>query len=252
VGCTLLNCAARETDPHYWNHAYNSEYIGQYRDAYDLGLAYIGTGLTHEGLVVKNITENPKTTIALGLAIMGAGVIVGGSPAASAKLMGLGAATGGSANVAAQLILDENVSGLSDVNWTSAGISSFAGALSVGQSFVPVLLINVGGAEVSAVLNGQNPNDAMLNTALGVGVGYSVGTWIGGVANNLSPAYRYGLHSYYRSNWYDIGLTIQRYVPPSTWGTWLGISTGNFTQEGVSINAVNWIDDLLNDWSLKK
>lgn len=44
LGCTLLNCDAKNTDAHYWQPTYNAEYIKPNQSSYDKGLAQSGAG----------------------------------------------------------------------------------------------------------------------------------------------------------------------------------------------------------------
>jgi filamentous hemagglutinin len=54
LGCGLLKCDAKSTDPNYWNPAYNAEYIKPNQSSYDKGVAQSNAGLTPQQIEERN------------------------------------------------------------------------------------------------------------------------------------------------------------------------------------------------------
>nr|WP_308444869.1 hemagglutinin repeat-containing protein [Paraburkholderia adhaesiva] len=217
LGCEVLECTASSTDPNYWNHNYNSQYIAANQAEYNLGVSQQKTGQTYNGLVTSNIKNNPVSSAAAGVGMMGLGVVTGG-PLASAGMMSIGAIIGGAANGGVQL------AGNQPFDWTSFALAGGTGAVSTGMGFVPVLLIGTGSALTGSALQGQNPNGAMAGAAVGTAIGYPIGAKIEGLLNSV-------LNPWYRQEWQDIGMGISKYVAPSVIPSWMGGFGGGVIQE---------------------
>ena len=54
MGCGLLKCDAKTTDPHYWDTTYNAEYIKPNQSSYDKGKAQSGAGMTPQQIEERN------------------------------------------------------------------------------------------------------------------------------------------------------------------------------------------------------
>jgi filamentous hemagglutinin len=54
LGCGLLKCDAKSSDPNYWNPAYNAEYIKPNQSSYDKGVAQSNAGLTPQQMEERN------------------------------------------------------------------------------------------------------------------------------------------------------------------------------------------------------
>jgi filamentous hemagglutinin len=217
VGCQNLNCNGSKNDPNYANHDYNSQYIVPNQAAYDAGQKYIGSGLTYDGLVTKNIQNDPVGSTLAGTGLMGLGLVTGG-PLATTGMMSAGAALGLGINGGVQLL------GNQPFDWSSFGLAGFTGAASTGMRFTPALFINTGGALASSTFNGQDPNGAMAGAAAGTALGYPIGAKL---ESRLDSVF----NPWYRQEWRDIGMGISTYVPKNTLPSWLGGAVGGAVQE---------------------
>ncbi|PUA18085.1 hypothetical protein [Glaciimonas sp. PCH181] len=139
-------------------------------------------------------------------------------------------AIGSSVNGAAQLIISNPF----DLN--SFGMAGVTGALSSGVGFIPAILINTGGALVSSIMQGQNPNGGMAGAAAGTAIGYPIGSKIKGSMNNV-------LNPWYRQDWQDVGMGISVWVPKSPIPSWFGTTAGNAAQEKLSDAIQNKVDE---------
>lgn len=69
LGCQLLKCNSNQTDPHYWDAAYNSEYIKSNQNAYNLGALQGTSGLTPQQIVDRNNTAGAPVAKSLAMAL---------------------------------------------------------------------------------------------------------------------------------------------------------------------------------------
>jgi filamentous hemagglutinin len=216
LGCQMLECNASSTDPNYWNHGYNAQYIGSNLTAYALGLSQDSYGQTYSGLVMSNVKNNPVSTAIAGAGMAGLGVAMGGLP--TAGLAAAGVVIGSAANAGIQYALSNQV------NWSDVALAGVTGGFGAGLGFVPALLVNTGGSLFGSGLTGQNPNPGLVGSVIGTTLGYPIGSFIEGATEaRINP--------WYRPEWMDVGLGISASVPPSALPSWFGMIGGSAVQE---------------------
>lgn len=226
LGCEMLECDASSTDPNYWNHNYNSQYIAPNQQEYNLGIAQSRTGQSYSQLVTSNIKNDPVGAGLAGAGMIGLGVVTaGGVP--SLIGMATGGGIGAAVNSGAQY--EFNKGQINPVDTTMAGI---AGALTFGTGILPGLLINTGGALAGSAYKGENPNASMAGALAGTATGYLAGGTLEGALNSK-------FNPWYQPEWVDLGLGVSKYVPPSVLpsigGTMLGASMSEGTSGIVNI-----------------
>ncbi|PTB16755.1 hypothetical protein C9I57_31860 [Trinickia symbiotica] len=216
LGCQMLECNASSSDPNYWNHGYNAQYIPSNGVTYELGVSQGLVGQTYGDLVTSNIKNNPVSTAIAGAGITGLGVAMGGLP--SAGLATAGTVIGAGANAAIQYALTKQV------GWNDVALAGVTGGFGAGLGYVPALLINTGGSLFGSSLSGQNPNSGMIGSVVGTTLGYPVGSLVeGATGERINP--------WYRPQWKDIGLGISAPVSPSALPSWFGMTGSSLTQE---------------------
>jgi hypothetical protein len=80
LGCGVLKCDAKKTDPNYWNPTYNAEYIKPNQSSYDKGKARSTAGMTPQQIEERN--NRAGAPIAKGGAVLLGGYVL--LPAAAA------------------------------------------------------------------------------------------------------------------------------------------------------------------------
>jgi len=222
LGCQMLECNASSTDPNYWNHNYNSQYIAPNQQAYDLGIGQSHTGQTYNQLVTSNVKNNPVSTAIAGAGMIGLGIATaGGVP--SLIGMATGGGIGAAVNTGAQYAFNNG-----QINPVDTAMAGVTGALTFGTGFIPGLLINTGGSLAGSAYKGESPNAGMAGAAAGSLAGYVVGGKLDGwLGNKLDP--------WYKPEWSNLGLGISRPVSscvlPSLLGTTMG-AAGSETTSG--------------------
>lgn len=103
------------------------------------------------------------------------------------------------------------------------------------MGFVPVLLINIGGALAGSGMQGQNPNGAIAGAAVGTAIGYPIGV---GIEKPLQGV----LNPWYRPQWKDLGLGMSTYIPQSPIPSWIGNVFGGIAQEKFGNSAQNKLE----------
>lgn len=217
LGCQNLNCNGYKNDPNYADHSFNAQLIAPNQTAYNLGQTQLEAGQTYNQLVISNVKKDPVGTTLAGAGMVGLGVVTGGG-LPTLGLMATGGTIGMTVNGGVQVATGQ------PFDWVSFGLSGVTGATSSGMGFVPVLLVNTGGALTGAGIKGENPNGAMAGAAIGTAVGYPIGTKIaGGLGSVLNP--------WYRQEWKEIGMDISTYVPKSPIPSWMGGIGSGVVQE---------------------
>lgn len=216
LGCQMLECNASSTDPNYWNHGYNAQYIPSNGVTYTLGMSQGLVGQTYGDLVASNVKNNPVSTAIAGAGITGLGIAMGGLP--SAGLATAGTVIGSGANAAIQYALTKQV------GWNDVALAGVTGGFGAGLGYIPALLINTGGSLFGSSLSGQNPNTGMIGSVVGTTLGYPVGSLVeGATGGRINPLYR--------PQWKDIGLGISAPVSPSALPSWFGMTGSSLVQE---------------------
>ena len=229
LGCQVLECNASSTDPNYWNHNYNSQYIAPNQQAYDLGIGQSHTGQTYNQLVTSNVKNDPVGATLAGAGMIGLGVITaGGVPTLTG--MATGGVLGGAANATMQYVFGGSV------NPKDVAMGTATGALTFGTSLMPSLLMNTGGALALSGIKGENPNGNLMGAGLGTAFGFGVGTVTEGTLNGV-------LNPWYRQEWRDLGLGVSTFVPKSPLPSIFGTGASAFGQETIGNTTnlfLNW------------
>ena len=149
--------------------------------------------------------------------------------------MVIGGGIGVAANVGFQLVA--NGGNFSNINKVDAAMAGVAGTLTYGATFASTVFINTGTSLIASAFNNSNATDsrnAMLGAVVGSALGYGFGSVAQDVANPI-------FNPWYREEWKDMGLTIQKFIPPSKIPSVLGTWAGSATSEVGSAGATNQI-----------
>ncbi|WP_225615100.1 hemagglutinin repeat-containing protein [Pseudomonas sp. PDM18] len=145
----------------------------QYENGLDLQYINSNTDTLSKALVFASQSENAMLFFG-GLANL---------TNASGKSIITGTGLGMAANGGVQLATGNTGDKFDWVGFMAAGVT---GGMSAGQTLIPTVQTNVGGAYIASQLSGQNSVDAMMGAVIGSSLGYGVGSVITG---NLEKSY---------------------------------------------------------------
>jgi filamentous hemagglutinin len=174
---------------------------------------------------------------ALGTVMTATGVGIYGLP--SLGMMVTGTTVSGSINAGYQYVTTPD----GDINYIDVTFSGITGGLTMGQTLVPSLLINTGGAITGAAINNQSVTSNAGGAALGTLVGYSLGSVV--EQTGVSVLRVTDTPSWVPSQWSNFGVTVQDAFIPSISNNTPQISgaiTGSTVQEAVSDIVKNNMD----------
>ena len=177
------------------------------------------------------LDKETKRAVALtaGTPVMAAGIALGGVPVAGQIVVG--AAIGSGVNLAAQSQLSEDGS----IKISEVIMGGITGGLTMGRGWLPVVLINTGGAMNTSAWQNDNIEASMAGAAAGSVLGWGVGgliesagsKYISAVTKNTFWQYGNG----FSSDMVPLSLGITGPVKGSGWPAKFGATGGAFVQE---------------------
>lgn len=172
---------------------------------------------------------------ALGSVMMATGVGIYGLP--SLSMMGTGAAIGSSVNAGFQYITNPD----GHINYVDATFAGITGGLTMGQTLVPSLLINTGGAMTGAAINNQNVTSSAGGAAVGTLIGYPLGFVV--EQSGVSVLRTTNTPSWVPSQWSNMGVTVRETpVPIINIPEITGATTGAVMQEVVNDETKKYLE----------